>query len=221
MSFNSRSNFLTETTTIADVQQLVASMTLAKIARPVTVKIHNASGGGGSGVIINRNGATYTVLTANRAVGRTNVEHTIHTHQRKEYAVTRVIGFQKWANVPDIAIVQFDSSDTYPVASLGNSDHARIGTPVYMAAYPLIIRGERREFDFSKGMIRNRLGGLLLCNAPRWRGVTGAPVFNTNGQVIGIRVAREVDRESGTVLHVAVFLNRARCRRLLETAIAL
>jgi serine protease Do len=97
--------------------------------------------------------------------------------------------------------VQFFSPDTYLVASLGSSDHALIGTEIYVAGYPQSIGTQRQEFQFTNGMVIDRPNREVLhYSVPSWSGMSGAPIFNANGQVIAIHVARELEQESGTLI---------------------
>ncbi len=201
VSPSSPSSLPSGTVTFSDRKQLIAFMAVAKIAHSVTVKIDNASGTSGSGVIINRQGNTYTVLTANHVVNSTSSEFTIHTNKGNDYAVTQVIRLQQCESDCDVAFVQFFSRDAYPVASFGNLNHVLVGTDIYVFGYPQAISTEKPEFE--KGMIISHPSQeLLRYNAPNLSGMIGAPVFNTNGQVIGIHLAREVDQEIGTGIKI-------------------
>lgn len=196
MSLSSFSHLLTGMATVADIKKQVATfMTVAKIARPVTVKIHSSSGGTGSGVIINRQEDTYTVLTANHVVESTGVKYSIHTNKGNNYAVTKVRKLQQHKSKTNLALVQFVSPYTHLTATLGSSDDALIGTDIYVSGYSKTICTEKQEFE--KGVIIGRPNEkLLYYNAPTWRGMGGAPVFNASAQVVGIHIAGEVDLDS-------------------------
>lgn len=203
MSLSSRSNVSTER--IARIQQIAAVMTVAKIARSVTVKINNASGTSGSGVIINRQGNVYTVLTAYRVVEQMGIQYTIGTYNGNNYTVTKVIDLPQRHNEPDLALVQFSSPDIYLVARLGSSDKAPLGAEIYVAGYPRSIGTQTQEFEFTNGMIIDRPSKELLhYSAPLGSGMNGTPIFNATSQVIAIHVAKDIERESGTTLEVAV-----------------
>lgn len=202
----SSSYLLSGTATAADIKkQLTTFMTVAKIARPVTVRIHSSSGGG-SGVIINRQDNTYTVLTANYVVESTSVKYSIHTNKGNNYAVTKVIKFQEGQSETNLALVQFFSPYIYPVATLGNSDEALIGTDIYLSGYSQTICTQRQEFE--KGIIIGYLNKKLLhYNAPTCSGMGGAPVFNASAQVVGIHLAGEVDLEGRNGFNRATLIN--------------
>lgn len=203
MSLSSRSHVLTER--IARIQQVAAVMTVAKIARSVTVTIENTFGTSGSGVLINRKENVYTVLTAHCVVEKTGIQYTIGTHTGNKYAVTKAINLPQCHNEPHLALVQFSSPNTYLVAPLGSSDNAPIGADIYVAGYPCSMDTRTKDFEFTNGMIIDRpTQELLHYSAPIGSGMSGAPVFNATSQVIAIHLTREVDRESGTPLEVAV-----------------
>jgi S1-C subfamily serine protease len=208
ISLSSRSNVLTQRS--ARIQQIAAVMSVAKIARSVTVKIENASGTSGSGVIINRRENVYTVLTAHRVVEQTGIQYTISTYNGNNYTVTKLLNLPQRHNEPDLALVQFSSPDPYLVAPLGSSDNAPLGAEIYVAGYPRSIGTRTEEFEFTNGMIIDRpTRELLHYNAPIGSGMNGAPIFNATSQVIAIHVAKDIDRESGTTSEVAVPVNDA------------
>ena len=49
----------------------------------------------------------------------------------------------------DLAIVQFTSSVSYPVAKIGNSDEATEGTKAYLAGFPQATREFPTQFTIS------------------------------------------------------------------------
>jgi S1-C subfamily serine protease len=180
---------------------------VAKIAIPTTVQIIDSLTGGGSGVIIAKNGNTYTVLTANHVVKNVNSEYTIRTSKGKDYPVTAVESLQKSSSDPDLAIAKFQTSDEYPVAPISNSDGAEVGSGIYVSGYPLAVQaGAEREYEFSAGSISSRRqneaqGYTMRYTAVTRRGMSGGPVFDTSGRVVGIHGQGEsfstVQSESG------------------------
>ncbi|MGB3638508.1 MAG: tetratricopeptide repeat-containing serine protease family protein [Rivularia sp. (in: cyanobacteria)] len=194
---NCLSNLLTATVTVAVIisqSALVMAKTpreIADIAKPITVQI-NSRTSDGSGFIIGKSNNTYIVLT-NSHVVKENVAYTISTYDGKQYPVTGAISFQIQENDPDLAILQFNSTNHYPVAVLGNSNQVTIGDGIYVYGYPSIggRDGNSREAEFSPGYItsirRNQSEGYnLRFNALTWGGMSGSPVLTTNAQVIGV-----------------------------------
>lgn len=167
---------------------------VAQIAVPTTVRIDSSSGpnNGGSGVIIAKEGKTYTVLTANHVVVNQGQEYKIYTSRKKTYAVTSYQSLQKTDKDPDLAIVKFESPEEYPVAPVSNSDEAGIGTGIYISGYPMSIEANgEREYEFTKGQITSRpdsrpQGYTMRYDAVTIRGMSGGPVFDVSGRVVGI-----------------------------------
>jgi V8-like Glu-specific endopeptidase len=215
--FEALTGLLTGTTTVIAIMSTQVTATIAmnaqeiaQIAFPTTVQINNNVVGGSSGVIIARTGNTYTVLTANHVVKRPDLTYTIHTHTGKEYPVSKVQRLQRSENDPDLAVVTFESPDNYPIATLGNSDQAAIGVSIYVSGYPALQgrSGAERDYEFSPGIVTSRptkrpQGYTLRYNAVTVRGMSGSPVFDTNGRVVGIHGQGESEEsivsESGAI----------------------
>ncbi len=222
--FNSFSGFIG---TILTVATIVISSTvvfakssteIAQIAQQTAVQINNKGGSspGGSGVIVARQGNTYTVLTANHVVCdaiperepivcRDDISYSIRTQGGKEYPLSRVQPLQKSKNDSDLAIVTFESAEEYPVATVGNSDRAATGSQIYVFGYPAYDdrSGAQRDFEFSPGFVTSRpnsrpAGYTLRYNAVTKIGMSGGPVFDSEGRVVGIHGEGETEGELET-----------------------
>ena len=119
---------LTGTATVVTLVVSQSAIVLAKtaqqvaaIAEPITVQI-NSPLGDGSGVIIAKNGKVYTVLTVNHVVEDPNVKYTVRTSDGNSHPQTKIVRLQNDDKEPDLAIIQFESSQNYPIATLGNSE---------------------------------------------------------------------------------------------------
>jgi S1-C subfamily serine protease len=167
---------------------------VAQIAIPTTVQINNTlvADASGSGVIISKTGNTYTVLTANHVVKNPNSEFVIRTSKGKDHPVTSVKSLQKEGNGPDLAIITFETPEEYSVAPISNSDEATIGSGIYISGYPLPAMGStEREYAFTSGQVTNIRssnpeGYTMRYDAVTRRGMSGGPVFDVSGRVIGI-----------------------------------
>ncbi|MBD2180221.1 trypsin-like peptidase domain-containing protein [Planktothrix sp. FACHB-1355] len=206
MRFNHLPHILAGTAFVAAIviNQPVMAKTakeVAKIAVPTTVRIDNllSKDYGGSGVIIGKKDNTYTVLTANHVVENPNAEYSVYTSKGKTYSVKSVTRLPKNANDTDLAIITFESPEKQAVAAISNSDEASIGSGIYIAGYPLAIEaGGEREFEFTAGQISSRpnsraKGYTMRYDAVTRRGMSGGPVFDVNGRVIGIHGEGDVD----------------------------
>lgn len=167
---------------------------IAKVAFATTVQINNtvAPELGGSGVIIAKKGKIYTVLTANHVVRSVNSKYVIVTAKKKEHEVKEVKGFQDDEKGLDLAVIMFESDEEYAVAPISNSDEAEIGSGVYISGFPLPAAGSKeREYAFTNGQVANirssnERGYTMRYDAVTRRGMSGGPVFDVSGRVIGI-----------------------------------
>jgi serine protease Do len=191
---------------------------VASIAGPLTVQI-NSSLGDGSGVIIAKNGKTYTVLTVNHVVEKADVKYTVRTSIGKNYQATAVTRLQTATTDADLAVVKFESPEEYPVATIADSDAAVIGTQIFVYGYPATggLFGAEREPELSPGLVtsrpRNRPEGYnLRYQAVTWSGMSGGPVFDSEGRVIGLHGQGEfgfAQTSSGEVAPIKTGFNAA------------
>ncbi|XWK87009.1 MAG: serine protease [Phormidium sp.] len=109
-------------------------LSVPAIAQQVTVRIVSDRGMG-SGVIVDRNGQTYTVVTN---------DHVLADSKDHPYTILTADGRThsgRWlpsANFPnlDLALVQFQSQRVYQVAVIADWKTLAIGDPVYAAGFP-------------------------------------------------------------------------------------
>ncbi|UJL33219.1 trypsin-like peptidase domain-containing protein [Cylindrospermopsis raciborskii Cr2010] len=206
------------------VQVSLAAEGVYEIAEKTTVKINifdNQEGreaDGGSGVIINKSGRIYTVLTANHVVCdldeialarkkvacETGFKYTIQTNTGKEYPIKDRQVLQKAPSDPDLATVTFESGENYAVAVLGNSGQVKLGTDVTVAGFPAIFgnKGKNRTFTITPGKLvtlipKGQMGYSLVYSADTYIGNSGGPVFDGSGRVIGIHGLAHTDQDSG------------------------
>ena len=181
---------------------------IAAIALETTVKIDNTLGiPGGSGVIIAKRNNTYTVLTANHVVQNPNVDYIIKT-RNQQYAVSSVKNLKEQRGL-DLAVVTFKSSEPYSVATIGDSEYASVGSNVYVSGYPLAVNVDsEREHEFTTGMITSiretaSEGYAMRYQALTRRGMSGGPVFDSSGRLVGIHgqgdVIGSVKNESSSI----------------------
>ncbi|MHC5594492.1 MAG: tetratricopeptide repeat protein [Nostoc sp.] len=177
------------------------------IAQTVTVRIDGD--GIGSGVIFEHKGETYFVLT-NRHVVSKDGRYEIHTQDGGNYPVY----YSKELPGLDLAVLQFNSKKSYPIASLGNSDQIREGMTVYVVGWADRLPGiDERSYQFTNGSIRSRLknpdeGYALVYNNEAIPGMSGGPVLDENGRLVGINGrATEPEEKTGTVLRLGIPIN--------------
>ncbi|MGB7708413.1 MAG: COP23 domain-containing protein [Microcoleus sp.] len=228
LRFDALTIILTGALTVTAVvsQQYAASAKtaeeIAQLAMFSTVEVNNTLGfsGSGSGVIIAKQGNIYTVLTANHVVASLAQEYSIRTHLEKNYTAIRIQRLPKNDRDLDLALMQFQSREQYPVAPMGESERAVVGSTIYVAGYPLpIASGFERKLEFTTGIISSRLdrassGYGLRYQAVTRRGMSGGPVFDADGKIVGIHgqgdtVGTIMSQFNGQIEEIKTGLNAA------------
>ena len=194
MKFSQGLGVILGTTTLALVQyQPVSALTSVQvndIAKPITVMIGGLDGKG-SGVIIDKNGNTYTVLTANHVVKKAGYGlYEIITHDGQKYPMENKA---QTLGKLDLALVRFTSSKNYPIAKIADSRTVKEGETVHNSGFPIpsISNNQQRNYFFITAQITSRGRGenlgydLFLSGSPR-PGMSGGPILNDQGEVIGI-----------------------------------
>jgi tetratricopeptide (TPR) repeat protein/S1-C subfamily serine protease len=170
---------------------------LDRQARLVTVRIENAAGNG-SGVIVARDGNTYYVLTAEHVVKNTN-DLKVTTHDQRSYKIST--GDIKRSVGTDLAVIKLTSSQVYPVAQLSN--HIIVdGDFVFPGGWPAPknINSQQWQWQLNPGTISSQSEGDfqtqdkqsfsngydLIYTSVTYGGMSGGPVFDSAGRVIGI-----------------------------------
>jgi tetratricopeptide (TPR) repeat protein len=172
---------------------------VSAIAKQVTVMI--SSQNPGSGVIINRSGDTYTVLTAFHVVN-TPDEYEVIAPDEKSYR----LDYQTVKRLPnlDLAILQFKSAASYDVVKLGNTRSVSEGGSIYVSGFPLPSEAINLSiYNFSSGqLIANSTklladGYSLVYSNNTQPGMSGGPVFDEVGQLIGIHGRSDAKIQNG------------------------
>jgi hypothetical protein len=191
MKFSQGLGVILGTTTLALVQyQPVSALTPVQvndIAKPITVMIGGLDGKG-SGVIVAKNGNTYTVLTANHVVKKAGYGiYEIITHDGQKYPMenkAQIVGKL------DLALVRFTSSKNYPIAKIADSRTVKEGSTVYYAGFPAETTNQPRNYRFIRaditGRSQNQEGYELSYNGSALPGMSGGPVLNEEGLLIAI-----------------------------------
>jgi tetratricopeptide (TPR) repeat protein/V8-like Glu-specific endopeptidase len=163
---------------------------VGKIAKSVTVSIDSANSVG-SGVVIKKEGTTYTVLTAAHVVRNRQAQFKLTTPDGKNHSL--VATNIKATSDADLAIVKFQSPANYPIAKLGNVETASEGAVVYVSGFPLATTAITESiYNFTEGKVtanasRPLAGGYALVYSNNTLpGMSGGPVFNDAGETIAI-----------------------------------
>jgi serine protease Do len=147
----------------------------------------------GSGFIIDQKGI---VVTNNHVIQ--GAEDIIVSANGSEYKA-KVIGTDPYM---DLAVLQIESDEKFKTVSFGDSDKARIGDWVIAIGNPFGFGG-----SVTSGIIssRNRDIGLtryddfIQTDASINQGNSGGPLFNLDGEVIGINTAIIAPGQSGSI----------------------
>jgi tetratricopeptide (TPR) repeat protein len=178
--------------------QAASSVEVARIAKAVTVTIDSPRSPG-SGVLIQRSGNSYTVLTAAHVVRDRQQNFQVITSDGQKYNVTSI----KSIKAADLAVVKFESKTSYPVTKLGNPAKSAEGSTVYVSGFPVATQTITTSiYNFTEGKVTANAsrpladGYSLVYNNNTLPGVSGGPVFNDSGELIAIHGKGDVQSES-------------------------
>jgi tetratricopeptide (TPR) repeat protein len=182
-------------TNVALVQQMVVAKTpteIGRTAQAITVEIRQeGSNGVGSGILLQRQGDAYTMLTAGHVVNKGSA-FTIKTADGKVHkSIANSIKLA--GNNIDLAVLKFRSSNSYNLAKIGASEALELGAPIYVGGFPAptyAVGGG--VFNFTEGRVIananriNALGYSLIYSNPTLSGMSGGPVLNEAGELVAI-----------------------------------
>lgn len=166
---------------------------IEKLAKLTTVRIFtpNASG---SGVIIKQQESTYTIIT-NWHVLASSSQVSLMTPDGQKYPL---FGIRQLGNM-DLAIAHFKSNTNYQIAAI-SPDAIALGEPVFAAGFPM-YQEQSFQTTFEQGLQVFRLTQGVVSLLPSkslpdgYRlgytndikvGMSGGPIFNQQGQLIGV-----------------------------------
>lgn len=164
---------------------------IASTAKAVTVKI-SEPGSQGSGVILQRQGDVYTVLTAAHVLKDKSANYQISTSDGKQHQIVSQSIRAATTDI-DLAVVKFRTTGNYPTAKLGNSNLLTEGMDLYVAGYPVATAAINKSvFVFRTGTVSANStqtldkGYSLIYSNDTLPGMSGGAVLNQNGEVVAI-----------------------------------
>jgi tetratricopeptide (TPR) repeat protein len=194
----------------ADLAVAKTPAEIEAIAKAVTVEIRLLQDSSvGSGIIVDRKGDTYTLITNRHVVcGRTQncttapsaETYTVKLGDGQKYQVSAK-SVKLFGDGLDLAMIQFRSNRTYPVAQINNSDSLKVGDAVYTSGYPATPPG----FSFNTGkaiaVVDKRLTGdrggyTTIYDAATQPGMSGGGVFSQSGRLVAIHGQGERFRDN-------------------------
>ena len=182
------------------IAQILAPEEVNLRGKQIIVRIDGANIGSGS--ILEHNGDRYKVLT-NWHVMQNEGGYTVQTidgrkHQVIPESIKRLGGL-------DLAVFEFTSNQNYQTAELGDSGSLNEGQIVYFGGYPGELRREdNRYYRFFTANLVGILprstenGYSLIYNGEAFPGMSGGPVFNAEGLLIGVHGEANVAFTGGT-----------------------
>lgn len=160
----------------------------------------------GSGVIISPDGY---ILTNNHVVGAAD-EIKVSLNDKREFTA-KVIGKDPKT---DLALIKIDTKEQLPAGTLGDSDKTEIGDWVVAIGNPFdvgitvtagIVSAKGRFFPGG-----NNYDDFIQTDASINPGNSGGPLFNTDGQVIGINTLIYTRTGANNGIGFAIPINLAR-----------
>jgi serine protease Do len=156
--------------------------------------------GGGSGFFISHDGEVLTNAHVVEGLnGSENPKIVVRTNDGKRYPAA-VLGVDK---ALDVALLKIDILHA-PYVKLGDSDSAKVGEMVVAIGNPLGLEHTVTQGIISaKGRTSSMMGanddlvaGFLQTDAAINRGNSGGPLFNLNGEAVGINAAIRMDGQN-------------------------
>jgi serine protease Do len=180
---------------------------IGQIAKSATVLIQGSDTG--SGVLIRQDGSTYTILTARHVIDAPGTYEVV-TATGKRYPISPQT--QKLPGL-DLALLKFNSSEKYSVATLGNSSSLQEGVTVYVTGFP--GQGSTINaltYNFTEGQLtalasKPQTGGYSLVYTNKTLpGMSGGPVFDQEARLVGIHGAADGQSQTLEKLNARVFM---------------
>jgi len=153
------------------------------LARQTTVRIQTAKSSG-SGTIVRQQGPTYTVLSNWQVVAIVRGDRTIVTDDGLFH---RRLGVPRRLDDTDLAIVEFLGAIEYKVAPI-SAEPAAVGEPLLQAGFP----AGAQVWAVARGLVELLLpkslpqGYSLGYTNEVKIGISGGPIFNAKGFLVGI-----------------------------------
>ncbi|MBE9199383.1 MULTISPECIES: serine protease [unclassified Nodularia (in: cyanobacteria)] len=164
---------------------LVSGAAVKPVAKAITVKIIS-KGFLGTGTLINKRDKIYTVITNDHVLTASEPTYEIQTPDGRIYLaeVSQVVKFGD----DDLGLLQFTTDQVYQIAAVSNSSALTVGDEVFASGFT----GEAQDIIFTHGHVSLLLdksleGGYQLgYTNDIHKGMSGGPIFNIQGEVVGI-----------------------------------
>lgn len=172
--------------------------------------------GNGSGIIIDRKG--YLVTNNHVVEGANEIEIEINNKGTISQYSANVISKDK---VNDLALLKIKIDDGYDIGEIRysfNLDVVDTGTDVFALGYPFALNGLGKEVKFTDGTISSRTGldgdiTKYQISVPIQGGNSGGPLFDFEGNLVGINSSKIVSKE---IENVGYTIKTAYVKNLLD-----
>jgi hypothetical protein len=204
------------TTSIAIVginyQKAIAlpAATINQIVKNSAVRIDGV--GNGSGVIFAQDDYGYVVLT-NQHVVKNAGEYQVITADGKSHPASDI----QILEATDLALIYFDTEESYSVIPQGNSDTLVEGQLIHIAGYPGAQNvASNRTYRFMSESLIGFLapsdiknGYELIYSGEAVPGMSGSPIVNEEAQLIGVYGLTDIDFTTGASYLYGIPINTA------------
>ena len=167
-------------------KKLLTSAQLQALAKSITVKILTKNGSA-SGTLIAKNGNNYTILTNDHVINP-GESYRIQAPDGKIYPATVIKEKPPSLKNQDVALFQFQSTAEYTIATLGISAPIAVEQKIVAAGFVY----DNAQLVFTEGQISLlpdksfQRGYRIGYNNKIQPGMSGGPILNYQGEVIGI-----------------------------------
>ncbi len=171
----------------------IAQKQLCQTAAQFTVKIISGEAWG-TGILVQKQGNIYTLVTNGHVLKDKTEKFIVETWDNQQHQASLLVNFnhgQVTGN--DLAILQFDSAENYPVASLAKWEKEE---RVMAAGFPIDVDITNSNnggltctklSDVSQQLAKPMQSGYQIgYNLTIYNGMSGGPLLNNRGRLVGI-----------------------------------
>ena len=202
---------------------------LVELVQGITVFITptDDNQGGGSGVLLSREGGTYHILTTYHIL-QAATDYEVVTADGRAHKLSRSL-VRKLPGL-DVAVAQFFSDHAYRTVSLAEG-RVSLGSLIIIGGYPISNNLlSERDFMSTTGRVvthgtaanRRNQGYILGYDIPSKISMSGGPILNQQGQLVAIhgRAERELEGDRRSIRYgIPVIVFRLHLFSLLEHVI--
>jgi tetratricopeptide (TPR) repeat protein len=193
-------------TNVVVVQQVAgakSAVEVGRIAKAITVEIKAiGSTDIGSGILLQRQGDVYTVLTSGHVANK-SAAFTLKTADGQVHQA--IAGSIRLAgNNIDLGVMKFRSNNNYTLAKIGTSNPLEELSSIYVAGFPeRTYAVDSGTINITKGEVIGKanqgdsLGYSLIYSNTTFRGMSGGPVLNEAGELVAIHGKGDRDGKKG------------------------